>query len=347
MKSARSAIFEFKIELPGPLDFASSLEIFRRSGDDMLDRWDGKWLVRITTDSSGVHPYACRAAGDIDAPTVRVLVRSAAERDVVEAAIRAAFLPLTLEFEHLCAADPLIAHLALKHRGFRPVLQADLLIALVRCISAQQVNLKWAATVRRRLAEMFGQRHRVGQHNVYSLDPERLASLQIGDIRALQFTTRKAEYIINAARAIANGDLNIGCLAKLEDNEVIAKITAIRGLGPWTAEWVLARTLGRPRISAGDLGVRKAVGLAYLGGAMASPEEVRRATAHWGRAAALAQGLLLHAQHEKTLHAYVAGDSRSISAPRVRHAPTDSPMRIAAKWKPIKSSKERKDQPAR
>jgi DNA-3-methyladenine glycosylase II len=306
MGIAHSNISEFELELLGPLDVAASLEIFRRSGDDMLDRWDGHWLVRTTTDAAGVHPYACQIVSDVDAPVLRVLVRDAAERIVVEAAIRAAFLPLVLEFEHLCDADPLIAHLAIQHRGFRPVLQADLLTALVRCISAQQVNLKWAATVRSRLAEMFGRAHRVGVNKVYSLEPERLAALQIGDIRALQFTLRKAEYVINAARAVANGDLNIGILAGLPDDEIIAKVTAIRGLGPWTAEWILARTLGRPRVSAGDLGVRKAVGIAYLGGRMATPEEVRRATAHWGRAAALAQGLLLHAQHEKTLHAYAA-----------------------------------------
>jgi DNA-3-methyladenine glycosylase II len=318
MTIANTGIFEFNLELPGPLDFAASLEIFCRSGDDMLDRWDGRWLVRIATDDSGVHPYACQAVGNIDAPVLRVLIRDAAEREVVEAAIRGAFLPLVLEFEHLCAADPLIAHLTIQHRGFRPVLQTDLLTALVRCISAQQVNLKWAATVRRRLAEMFGRAHSVGQHRVYSLDPERLAALQIADIRALQFTTRKAEYIINAARAVANGELNIANLAELPDEEVIAKVTSIRGLGLWTSEWILARTLGRPRVSAGDLGVRKAVGIAYLGGAMASPQEVRQATAHWGRAAALAQGLLLHAQHERTLHAYAQRLALDARAPQRR-----------------------------
>jgi DNA-3-methyladenine glycosylase II len=306
MRIADAKVLEFDLTLKGPIDFAASLEIFRRSGDDMLDRWDCKSLVRTTTDAAGVHPYACCVAGDIDAPVLRVMIRRAAERDVVETAIRAAFLPLLVEFEQLCAADRLIAHLAIQHRGFRPVLWDDLLIALVRCISAQQVNLKWAATVRRRLAEMFGRVHRIGEHSVYSLDPERLAGLQIADIRGLQFTTRKAEYVINAARAVANDDLNLAQLARLPDDEVIARVTAVRGLGPWTAEWILARTLGRPRVSAGDLGVRKAVGIAYLGGTMATPEEVRRATAHWGGAAALAQGLLLHAQHEKTLHAYAA-----------------------------------------
>jgi DNA-3-methyladenine glycosylase II len=277
----------------------------------MLDRFDGKWVVRTTTDGGGVHPYACHINGSIDAPLLRVLVRDAAERDIVEPVVRTTFLPLLIEFEQLCAADPLIAHLALQHRGFRPVLWDDLLTALVRCISAQQVNLKWAATVRRRLAETFGQRHSIGQHDVYTLDAERLARLQVADIRALQFTTRKAEYVINAARAVAYGHLNVASLASLDDDQVIGKITAIRGLGQWTAEWILARTLGRPRISAADLGVRKAVGIAYLDGSMPTPEEVRRATSHWGAAAALAQGLLLHAQHEKTLHAYAAANSQA------------------------------------
>jgi len=104
-------------------------------------------------------------------------------------------------------------------------------------------------------------------------------------------------------------------LAELSDEEVITRLTAIRGLGLWTAEWILARTMGRPRVSAGDLGVRKAIGIAYFGGAMATPQEVRQATAHWGRAAALAQGLLLHAQHEKTLHAYTTSGSHPAAAP--------------------------------
>ena len=321
MKSAQPNIFELDVALPGPIDFTSSLEIFRRSGDDTLDLWDGKWLIRTTSDAGGVHPYACQIGGDIDSPILHVVVRDASERGVVEAAIRSAFLPLLLDFEHLCAVDPVIAHLAIQHRGFRPVLWADLLTALVRCISAQQVNLKWASTVRRRLAEMYGRAHRVGDHSVYSFEAEHLAGLQLADIRALQFTTRKAEYVINAARAIADGQLNIAELADLPDDEVIAKVTAVRGLGLWTAEWVLARTLGRPRVSAGDLGVRKAVGIAYFDGRMPTPEEVRRATVHWGRAAALAQGLLLHAQHEKTLQAYAASASESMGCtPAAAHS---------------------------
>jgi DNA-3-methyladenine glycosylase II len=316
---------EFRVALAGPIDVPASLDIFRRSGDDMLDRWDGTRLVRTLRVEERPVAYACRLEGTVDAPVMRVTVDRVVYREAIADAVRSAFLPLTSEFDALCRIDPVIARLNQRHRGFRPVMQSDLLGALVRCISAQQVNLKWASTVRSRLAESFGRPHRVAGHVVYSLDPEHLAGLTIADIRALQFTNRKAEYIINAARAIATGELSIETLSALSDDEVIARVTAVRGLGVWTAEWVLARTLGRPRVSAGDLGVRKAVGAAYFGGRMPSPDEVREATAHWGAAAALAQGLLLHAQHEKTL---VPQPAPKKPAPARKRA--DARRRIAA-----------------
>ena len=69
------------------------------------------------------------------------------------------------------------------------------------------------------------------------------------------FTRRKAEYAV----ALARSDLDLDGLAALDDDEVRARITALRGLGPWTAEWFLARHLARPRAwPTGDLALRKA-----------------------------------------------------------------------------------------
>jgi 3-methyladenine DNA glycosylase/8-oxoguanine DNA glycosylase len=68
----------------------------------------------------------------------------------------------------------------------------------------------------------------------------------------------------------------------------------------------MARTLGRPRVVAGDLGVRKAVGIAYGKGVMPSEDEVRELTAHWRVSGAHAQALLLHGLGEKELEALVA-----------------------------------------
>src|SRR4029450_1351810 len=134
-----------------------------------------------------------------------------------------------------------------------------------------------------------------GAYQVFNLDAERLAWASVEELRALQFTTRKAEYILGLASAVAEGRLDFAALQTQPDAEVIACLTALRGLGRWTAEWFLARTLGRPCVAAGDLGVRKAIGSVYLQGRMPSEAEVRELTAHWGAAAGVAQQLVLHA----------------------------------------------------
>lgn len=106
-------------------------------------------------------------------------------------------------------------------------------------------------------------------------------------------TTRKSEYVIGLAQAVVSGSLDVTTLSQASDDEVIERLTAVRGLGRWTAEWFLARALGRPRVVAGDLGVRKAIGAMYCQGNMPSEAEVRDCTAHWGAAAGVAQQLAL------------------------------------------------------
>ena len=283
------------IGLAGPLDAAVSLEVLRRPGDDLLDRWDGTRLVRALRLAGRALPYAARPVGTIEEPALEVTVANPADLADAVASARAAFPGDPAALAALAAVDPAIALLAARYPGLRPLRQPDLFNALVRAISAQQVNLRWAATLRRRLAEMTGQRHTVDGHEVWSLDPAVVAGLRVADVRALQFTTRKAEYIVGVAAAVAEGRLDLDGLGALPDDEVIRRLTAIRGLGMWTAEWILARTLGRPRVVAGDLGVRKAVGLAYprLGDPLPPEGVVRAATAHWGDAALLAQALAL------------------------------------------------------
>jgi DNA-3-methyladenine glycosylase II len=126
-----------------------------------------------------------------------------------------------------------------------------------------------------------------------ALEPDRLASTRVEDLRALQLTTRKSEYLIGLAQVVVSGTVDLETLQQATDDEVIERLTALRGLGRWTAEWFLARALGRPRVVAGDLGVRKAIGTVYFQGQMPSESQVRDCTAHWGAAAGVAQQLVL------------------------------------------------------
>jgi DNA-3-methyladenine glycosylase II len=271
------------------------VEGFRRWGDDLLDRWDGQVLLRTTRLDGVIVPFACRVIGTVEAPAVEVQVPHAAYAAPVARLVQSMFVSAAEPLAQLLAVDPVIAHLEARYRGVRPVLQTDPLTALIRSISAQQVNLRWAATTRRRLVETFGCQHRLVAQVVYSLQAERLAEARVDELRALQFTTRKAEYITSLARAVVQGDLDLAALHTQPDAEVMARLVAQRGLGRWTAEWFLARFLGRPCVAAGDLGVRKAVGATYLHGRLPTEAEVRELTAHWGAAAGVAQQLLLHA----------------------------------------------------
>jgi DNA-3-methyladenine glycosylase II len=327
------------LRLAGPLDIPGSLEGYRRAGDDLLDRWDGAVWLRVLPLGERPVAVAARPVGTVAAPALRVATDGAdGARAAAGRALAGAFVTAPAALRELAAADPVIAAVAGRWPGVGPVLQRDLLTAVVRSISAQQITLRFAAVLRARLARRFGVRHTVplpgalghppaasgapagaptaapggaasgpAGHppatpggpaattgEVWSLDAAALATAAVAELRALQFSTAKAVAIVTVAGAVADGRLRLAELAALEDEQVVERLVAFPGIGRWTAEWLLARTLGRPRVVAGDLGVRKAVGAAYLGGRLASPAEVRAATAHWGAAAGVAQQLLLH-----------------------------------------------------
>ncbi len=143
------------VRLPGPVDIPTSLELFRRSGDDLIDRWDGTHLVRTLRPPMRSVAYVCTVAGSIAEPALHVMVDDPGHLPEIERAVRAAFVPAPPEFAALLQRDPVIARLNAVYPGLRTVRQFDLLAALVRCISAQQVSLRWAVTTRRRLAEAF------------------------------------------------------------------------------------------------------------------------------------------------------------------------------------------------
>ena len=124
--------------------------------------------------------------------------------------------------------------------------------SLITSITAQQISLFAAVAIRNRFVERFGTA--VGHAWAFPTR-ERIAAAEESELVAVGFTRRKAEYAV----ALARSDLDLDGLAALDDDEVRARITALRGLGPWTAEWFLARHLARPSAwPAGDLALRKA-----------------------------------------------------------------------------------------
>ena len=141
--------------------------------------------------------------------------------------------------------------------------------ALVVAITTQQISLRAAAAIRGRFVQRYGVRHDVAWEFPAR---EIVARADPGDFPTLGFSRKKAEYVIGLARS----DLDFEALATHPDEDVIATLTAVPGLGRWTADWFLARHLARPQAwPAGDLGVRKAVSTFYADGRPLSIPEVR------------------------------------------------------------------------
>ncbi|HEX8996632.1 MAG TPA: hypothetical protein VF812_11420, partial [Ktedonobacterales bacterium] len=109
--SAHGEVERFEVALPGPLDISASLDLFRRSGDDLLDRWDGEWLMRTLSVDGRIVPYACLLHRTVEAPALLVETPRPDDRALVEAALRVTFAPTPEDFAALLRADAVVAEL--------------------------------------------------------------------------------------------------------------------------------------------------------------------------------------------------------------------------------------------
>ena len=269
-----------RVEMPQPFDFALTTERFALFGHDPANVWTEGRLHRVL---AGRETTIAPAPGGAEvAPPDAELVAP------VRRLLGAGFdLPAFTRFA--AAEDPVLARLAAERPGLRPSLVPDPWEALVTAITAQQVSLRAASAIRARLVQALGRRH----ERAWAFPTrDRVARETPDRLRALGFSTRKAEYAIALARA----PLDLDALAALPDPEVKASLTALPGLGEWTADWFLARHLGRPSAwPAGDLALRKAVGGFYLDGRYPTIAETRAVGDRLGEHANVAAHTLLAA----------------------------------------------------
>ena len=288
---------EALLDVPGPLDLGRTFSRFQTWGDDPVNRLADGVLRRAVRVGTRWHGYELRWTGGPDDARVRVAVPGGRSPRVLAAAMaearRICGVDLDLDaFYRAAKADPVLADLATRLHGLRPTLMPEPFEMLVGAICAQQVNLTFAFALRAALVRRFGTILRVGGETVYTFpEPAALARARVRELRAMKFSGRKAEYIIGLARRVDDGVLDLAGLAARSNAEVIEALTAVRGLGRWTAEWFLARGLGRGDVCpAGDLAVRKAFAHYYNRGRGLSDRAIRRRAARWGEH----QNLVVH-----------------------------------------------------
>ena len=151
------------------------------------------------------------------------------------------------ETDYLSARDPVLCAAIARIGHIDRAVFPDLFEALINSIAGQQISGKALATVWARLCAAVG-----------AVTPENLLAAGEERLRACGFSGRKVHYMLSAARAVADGALDIHSLVEKDDEEVIRALTALPGVGRWTAEMLLTFSLQRPDVLAyDDLGIRK------------------------------------------------------------------------------------------
>jgi len=185
--------------------------------------------------------------------------------------------------DNVVSVDEQLQHAIRPFYEIRIVQDSNLFESLVNIIIGQQLNLSFAGTLTERLIEQYGTTIKYqGVTLPVFPTPSQLAKATIEELRELQFSQRKAEYIIEVAKGVTNGDIDLESLRKMENATVIEYLTKIRGIGRWTAENLLLFGLGRKDVlPAADIGLRNAIKKVYGLNEKPTEEEVRRIGEAW------------------------------------------------------------------
>jgi DNA-3-methyladenine glycosylase II len=179
---------------------------------------------------------------------------------------------------HLADGDPVMARLVQEHgavvrRDLKSERRGDAYGALLRSIVGQQLSTKAARTIYGRMLELFDG-HAPTPRQLLAADPEK--------IRAAGLSRPKISYLRDLAEHVEKGELELERLDDLPDDEVIEQLTAVKGIGEWSAHMFLMFHLGRPDVlPVGDQGIRNAVKAEYRLRKVPDPKRLEKIARPW------------------------------------------------------------------
>lgn len=186
-------------------------------------------------------------------------------------------------FRAAITRDRRLAGLVDKLPGYKALRGPDLWTMMLSSLVAQQISGAAARSIRNKLAQAYGHMVSVDGERVPVIpSAQRLFDLQEADLRAVGFSQKKAEYARGMAQALLDGTIVPAELKQMSPDEMIKKLSALRGVGVWTAECIGIFCIGHPDlIPADDLGIQKAITHLYKLKADPKPKEVRARGEKW------------------------------------------------------------------
>lgn len=253
----RSSVVELVPTAPYRLDLTAW--VLRRRDGNVVDRWEpeGQRYERVVVTDSGPLDVSVVQVGPPEEPVLRARLRGPGasllrtRHQVGTTLARSLGMEADLTgFVELAGHDPRLGRLVERFRGVRPPRFHTWTEALTAAVSCQQLSLAVGITLLNRLAERYGERSPAG--HVSFPTAEALAAASPDDLRAMGYSHRKAEVITELARHLADGELDLDPLGSADDHEVLAELCRLRGIGRWSAEYVMLRGMGRVHVFPGD-----------------------------------------------------------------------------------------------
>ena len=171
----------------------------------------------------------------------------------------------------LARRDPVMGGIMRAHPKVFLAPRGEPFFTLARAIVGQQISVKAAQSVWNRLVACVGQ-----------MTPQGVLARPRPELRACGLSDRKTEYIADLAQHFANGSIHVHRWPEMTDDEIIAELVEVRGIGRWTAEMFLMFNLLRPDVfPLDDLGLQKGIRLAYFNGRQVSLRTMTRVGEAW------------------------------------------------------------------
>lgn len=169
--------------------------------------------------------------------------------------------------------------------------------SLVLAILGQQIAAAVARVVRRLVVETYGMSETFDGVKYFAFPrPEAIQATKVEELRGLKLSQRKAEYVKGIAAAAVDSSGWLERLRELPGDEAVERLTELRGVGKWSAHWVLTRALGHPdAFPSGDLALQRAVSNLYFGGEKQGEQEIEEFSQRWHPFRAYATGYLFAA----------------------------------------------------
>lgn len=237
----------------------------RRRPDNIVDRWEDGTYRRVLVIENEPVEIAVTQKGPPGAPLLQVTATADQLPAEVEPAVTG-FIDWTLGiqrdltgFYHLAGHDVILDLLADRFRGMKPPRYPSLFECLVNAIACQQVTLTLGIRLLNRLVERHGIGIGPGADVARAFPrPEDLAGVAPESLRDLAFSRQKGRAVVELAQAFASGEFDPRDLETMNDEAAVARLSELRGIGRWSAEYALLRGMGRLEVFPGDdVGARK------------------------------------------------------------------------------------------